>query len=106
MECPFCVETIKDESLVCRNCTRDLTLVRPYMFEIQEMITELDALQRDLSRARNRLAIIHRSARLLLVNAFAFVVLPTMLLIFAHYLVMFEFDLSPIYLRVASVLIP
>jgi hypothetical protein len=106
MECPFCVETIKDESLVCRNCARDLTLVRPYIFEIQEMITEVDALQRDLSRARNRLAMIDRPVRFLLVNASAFVVLPTMLLISAHYLVTFEFDLSPIYLRVASVLIP
>jgi hypothetical protein len=106
MECPFCIETIKDESLVCKNCTRDLTLVRPYIFEIQEMIAELDALQRDLSRARNRLAMIETPVRFLLVNALAFIVLPSILLVSAHYLVTFGFDLSPIYLRIASVLIP
>jgi hypothetical protein len=106
MECPFCIETIKDESLVCKNCTRDLTLVRPYIFEIQEMIAELDTLQRDLSRARNRLAMIETPVRFLLVNALAFVVLPSILLVCAHYLVTFGFDLSPIYLRIASVLIP
>jgi hypothetical protein len=106
MECPFCIETIKDESLVCKNCARDLMLVRPYIFEIQEMIAEVDALQGDLSRARNRLAMIETPARFLMVNALAFVVLPSILLVAAHYLVTFGFDLPPIYLRIASVLIP
>jgi hypothetical protein len=106
MECPFCIETIKDESVVCKNCTRDLTLVRPVIFEIQEMIAELDALQRELNQARIRLAMIETPVRFLLVHASTFVVLPTILLVAAHYLVTFGFDLPPIYLRIASVLIP
>ncbi len=54
MECPFCIETIKDKSVVCKSCTRDLTLVRPVIFEIQEMIAELDALQRELNQAKDQ----------------------------------------------------
>ncbi len=44
--------------------------------------------------------------RFLLVNATAFVVLPSILLVAAHFLVTVSFDISPIYLRIASVLIP
>lgn len=106
MECPFCIETIRDESLVCKNCTRDLTLVRPIISEIRDMTAELDALQRDLKRARIRLAMVETPGRFLLMHAAAFVALPCMFLMVAHFLVTFGFDVSPIYLRIASVLIP
>jgi hypothetical protein len=106
MECPFCVETIRDEALVCKNCTRDLSLVRPVIFEIQEIIAELDVLQRELNRAHARLAMVETPGRFLLVNATAFVLLPSILLVAAHFFVTVAFDISPIYLRIASVLIP
>jgi hypothetical protein len=106
MECPFCVETIKDESLVCRHCARDLALVRPVIFEIQAMTAEIDALQRELNRVRMRIAAAEAPGRFLLVHALAFIVLPSALLVAAHFLVMFRFDVSEIYLRIASVLIP
>ena len=106
MECPFCVETIKDESLVCRHCARDLALVRPVIFEIQTMTAEIDALQRELNRVRMRIAAAEAPGRFLLVHALAFIVLPSALLVTAHFLVMFKFDVSEIYLRIASVLIP
>ena len=56
MECPFCVETIKDESLVCRHCARDLALVRPVIFEIQAMTAEIDAMQGKIIELKQRLA--------------------------------------------------
>jgi hypothetical protein len=106
MECPFCIETIRDEALVCKNCTRDLRLVRPVISEIQEIIAELDVLQRELNRTHARLAMVETPGRFLLLNATAFVVLPSILLVAAHFLVTMAFDISPIYLRIASVLIP
>ncbi len=86
MECPFCIETIKDESLVCKNCTRV-------------------ALQRELNRARMRLAMMETPGRFLLAHVAVFIMLPSILLMAAHFLVTFGLDISPVYLRVASVLI-
>lgn len=106
MECPFCTETIRDESLVCKHCTRDLTLVRPVIFEIQEMIAELDELQRQLDRARTRLAMVETPGRFLLVHAATFVLLPAVILVAAHFLITVALDVPPIYLRIVSVLIP
>jgi hypothetical protein len=106
MEWPFCVESIKDESLVCRHCARDLALVRPIIFEIQAMTVEIDALQRELNRVRIKLAAAEAPGRFLAVHALVYVMLPSVLLVTAHFLVSFRLDVSQIYLRIASVLIP
>ena|SRR5438045_3158308 len=76
MECPFCVESIKDESLVCKHCARDLALVRPIIFEIQAMTIEIDALQRELNRVRIKLAAAEAPGRFLSVHALVYVMLP------------------------------
>ncbi|HEY4985215.1 MAG TPA: hypothetical protein VII39_01215, partial [Bradyrhizobium sp.] len=55
MECPFCAETIKDEALACKHCSRDLRVVRPVLLEIQDIVAELDRLRRELDRAGARL---------------------------------------------------
>ena len=106
MECPFCIETLKDEAIVCRRCTRDLTLVRPVIFEIQSLIDEIRSLQSELTRSKMLLALIDAPGRFLSMQVGAFVMLPSILLLAAHYLVTFQFDVTPVYLRIASVLIP
>jgi len=106
MECPFCSEAIKEEAIVCKSCGRDLRVVRPTLFRIRDLALELDELQRQIDRRKAQLAALRSPARYLVGHASAYVLAPTALLLLAHFLVTVVFDLSPIYLRVASIIIP
>jgi hypothetical protein len=106
MECPFCAETIKDEAAVCQHCSRDLRLALPVIREIQEIVVELDRLQRRLDQVNTSLAMFDRPARFLFLNGGIYVLLPTLMLLAAHYLVVMKLDAPQLYLRIASVIIP
>lgn len=106
MECPFCAETIKDEATVCQHCSRDLRVVIPVIHEIQDVVAELDRLQRRLDRVNTSLAMFDRPARFLFLNGGIYVLLPTLMLLAAHYVVVMKFDWPQLYLRIASVIIP
>ena len=92
MECPFCAETIKDEATVCKHCSRDLRVVIPVIHEIQQVVAELDRLQRRLDHVNTSLALFDRPLRFLFLNGGVYVVLPALLLLGAHYLVIMKFD--------------
>jgi hypothetical protein len=106
MECPFCAETIKDEATVCKHCNRDLRVAIPVIHEIQDVVAELDRLQRRLDQVNTSLAMFDRPVRFLFLNGGIYVLLPTLLLLAAHYLVIMKFDWPQLYLRIASVIIP
>jgi hypothetical protein len=106
MECPFCAETSNDEAIICKHCSRDLRVALPVITEIQETVLELDRLQRQLDRVNASLAMFDRPIRFLFLNGGIYVLLPSLLLLAAHFLITVTLNVSPLYLRIASVIIP
>jgi len=106
MECPFCAENVKDEVIVCKHCSRDLRVVRPVALEVQEIVADLDKLRRELDHVNARLYRRRHPVRYFAIHSVAYILIPTILLVAAHIVVTIVLNVSPLYLRIASVLIP
>lgn len=106
MECPFCNETIKDEAIACKSCSRDLRFVRPTLIEIQDLVSEIDALTYRLDRAEVTLARLDKPLHYFATHGLIYIVGATILLVAAHAIVTIALNVSPLYLRIASMVIP
>jgi hypothetical protein len=106
MECPFCAESVKEEAIVCKHCSRDLRVVRPVMLEVHAIVSDLDRLQRELGSVKAKLARARFPIRNLVNDLVCYVLVPVILLVAAHVIVTIVLDVTPLYLRLASVVIP
>jgi hypothetical protein len=106
MECPFCAESIKDEAVACKHCSRDLRVARPVILEIEEIVSELDRLSRELDFVKAKLDRTRYPVRTTVTYAARYLLVPIALLVTAHIVVTILLDISPLYLRLASLVIP
>ena len=106
MECPFCAEDFNEEALACKNCGRDLRLVRPLIDENVKLIAQIEDLQLKVDKARTAIARATLPMKFWSFHRAAYVIVPVLLLIAAHFIIIIALDISPLYLRLASMVIP
>ena len=56
MECPYCLEDFNEEALVCKDCGRDLRLVRPVINENLRLLAQVVELEDQVHKARSAVA--------------------------------------------------
>lgn len=132
MRCPYCVSEIADEALACPRCAHDLYLFKPLLAKIEQLektvkeqasaagsAVRIAALERELAAMKAAQADlvpveVDMSPRAPATESsadyyFALlkVLLPALvLLLAAHGVLLFMYDVKPLYLRVATILIP
>jgi len=106
MECPFCAEDFNEEALACKNCGRDLRLVRPLIEQNVALVAQIEVLQLQVDRAHAVLARATSPLTFWLFHSAIYLLVPFILLIAAHFVITMVLDISPLYLRLASMVIP
>lgn len=117
MNCPYCLSEVAEEAYVCKTCSRDLYLFKPLMAKLAEAekkisetpsaeayelrIAELESLLDDQHQ--------HQANKTLLnwISEITFyLIVPLLLLLFAHWLITVVYDAKMVYLRIVSMLLP
>lgn len=122
MRCPYCVAEVPAEAVVCQQCRRDFYLFKPLQQRIEELEKELRT-QSETLTAQYDAKILALEARIAAgaasplseeptqprsyINSLLMTLVPALvLLVAAHAILLFVYDVKPLYLRVASMVIP
>jgi hypothetical protein len=117
MQCPYCTSGIDENALACPYCTRDLHLVKQLLERITTLERHLDesgisswseGSEADESAApQAEPEEVWQAPPPRYGASLLFILLPALaLLVAAHGVLFFLYDIKPIYLRIASMLIP
>jgi hypothetical protein len=116
VRCPYCAEEIAEQALVCKHCGQNLHIAKPFMdvaAALRAEIAELRAVVAELKGSapsesaqvggQTSVATGLRSAGFYLI---AYIIVPVLLLIGAHYVIVMRLNLNTIVLRLTSMAIP
>lgn len=120
MRCPYCVSEIAEAALACPCCTRDLYLFKPLLEKIGQLEKSLDEQAKLPADADLRIVALEAELAALKAQTTASVgplpgyaaavaqsLIPALLLlVLAHWVMLFVYDVKPLYLRMATILIP
>ncbi len=115
MRCPYCVSDVPQEATVCAHCGRDLYLVKRLQERIEHLEKELaeqgkataaDDAKRAAPLAAADSALAGASTRSYQTSLLIALGSALVLLLAAHAVLLFAYDVKPLYLRIASILIP
>jgi len=110
MRCPYCVSEIPDEALVCAVCRRDLYVVRPLLERIAALEAQLAAAPAVQPAEAAGVDVAPQEAVAEPPRewgrALACWLAPLLLLLAAHWLIVFAYDARVLYLRIFALLVP
>lgn len=129
MQCPYCVSQISDQALACPHCTRDLYLFKPLLDGKAALEKALAAQQEQMAKLEARLAELEQRPQAAMESAAVAIVeqaeeeappsvatrlgaclamfaVPLVLLLLTHWVLLFIYDVRPLYLRIATLVLP